>query len=117
MELVHEARLVPPVLVKPFVKRQKSDAAAAAICVATVRPTMRFIPVKPEERQSRRMVFRFRYLLVCKRMRTANALRGHLAELGIIAPEGIAGAEASVSLPEVVRATGQTSTLAERSAG
>jgi transposase len=63
--LGHDVRLVPPAYVKPFVKRQKNDAAdAEAICEAASRPTMRFIPVKSEETQSAAMVFRARELLV-----------------------------------------------------
>ena len=49
-KLGHEVRLIPPAYVKPFVKRQKNDAAdAEAICEAALRPTMRFVPVKSEE--------------------------------------------------------------------
>ena len=65
----HEVRLVPPVHVKPFVRRQKNDAAdAEAICEAATRPTMRFVPVKSEEQQSRCLVFRARDLLVRQRL-------------------------------------------------
>ncbi len=112
MELGHEVRLVPPVCVKPFVRRQKNDAAdAEAICEAATRWAMRFVPVKSEEQQSRCMVFRTRDLLVRQRTQTVNALRGHLAEFGIIAPQGIANVErlairvagASASLPGAVR--------------
>ncbi len=64
MELAHEVRLVPPIYVKPFVTRQKNDASdAEAICEAATRPTMRFVPVKSEEQQSRCMVFRTRDLV------------------------------------------------------
>ena len=112
MELGHEVRLVPPVYVKPFVRRQKNDAAdAEAICEAATRPTMLFVPVKSEEQQSRCMVFRTLDLQVRQRTQTVNALRGHLAEFGIIAPQGIANVErlairvagASASLPGAVR--------------
>ena len=93
-ELGHEVRLVPPIYVKPFVKRQKNDASdAEAICEAASRPTMRFVPVKSEEQQSRCMVFRTRELLVRQRTQTVNALRGQLAEFGLIAPQGIANFE------------------------
>ena len=51
-KLGHEVRLIPPAYVKPFVKRQKNDAAdAEAICEAAIRPSMRFVPVKSEETQ------------------------------------------------------------------
>ena len=74
---------------KPFVKRQKNDAAdAEAICEAASRPTMRFVAVKPEEQQARGMRFRTRELLVRQRTQTINALRGHLAEFGVVAPRG-----------------------------
>ena len=61
----HEVRLIPPAYVKPFVKRQKNDAAdAEAIAEAASRPTMRFVAVKTEEQQARAMLFRKRDLLV-----------------------------------------------------
>jgi transposase len=88
-DLGHEVRLIPPVYVKPFVKRQKNDAAdAEAICEAASRPTMRFVAVKTEEQQSRAMLFRTRDLLVRQRTQLINALRGHLAEHGVVAPQG-----------------------------
>lgn len=89
MKLGHEVRLIPPIYVKPFVKRQKNDANdAEAIAEAVVRPTMRFAPVKSEEQQARSMVFKTRDLLVRQRNALINALRGHLMEYGIIAPPG-----------------------------
>jgi transposase len=88
-DLGHEVRLIAPVYVKPFVKRQKNDAAdAEAICEAASRPTMRFVAVKTEEQQSRAMLFRTRDLLVRQRTQLINALRGHLAEHGVVAPQG-----------------------------
>jgi transposase len=88
-DLGHEVRLIPPIYVKPFVKRQKNDAAdAEAICEAAGRPTMRFVVVKTEEQQARAMLFRTRDLLVRQRTQLINALRGHLAEYGIVAPQG-----------------------------
>src|SRR4249919_2951167 len=87
----HEVRLIPPAYVKPFVKRQKNDAAdAEAIAEAASRPTMRFVAVKTEEQQARSMIFRTRDLLVRQRTQLINALRGHLAEHGVIAPQGSA---------------------------
>ncbi|SFH55082.1 hypothetical protein SAMN04488020_1247 [Palleronia marisminoris] len=63
--LGHDVRLIPPADVKPFVKRQNSDAAdAEAICEAALRPTMRFVPVKSEETQDAAMVFRVHELLI-----------------------------------------------------
>ena len=86
----HEVRLIAPSYVKPFVKRQKNDAAdAEAICEAAQRPTMRFVPVKSEEQQASAAVFRARDLMVRQRTQTINALRGLLAEYGWIAPKGL----------------------------
>ncbi len=88
-KLGHEVRLVPPIYVKPFVKRQKNDAAdAEATCEAAQRPTMSVVAVKTEEQQARGMLFRTRDLLVRQRTQMINALRGHLAELGVVAPQG-----------------------------
>ena len=88
-EIGHEVRLIPPMYVKPYVKRQKNDANdAGAIVEAAQRPTMRFVAVKTEEEQARSVVFRARALLVHQRTQTINALRGHLAEFGLVAPLG-----------------------------
>lgn len=82
----HDVQLIPPAYVKPFVKRQKNDAEA--ICEAALRPTMRFVAVKSEESQAAAIVFRTRDLLVRQRTQTINALRGHLAEFGIVVAQG-----------------------------
>ena len=88
-KLGHEVRLIPPIYVKAYVKRQKNDAAdAEAICEAAQRPTMRFVAVKSEESQARAMQLGVRMLLVRQRTQTINALRGHLAEFGLVAPRG-----------------------------
>lgn len=88
-KLGHEVRMIPPAYVRPFVKRQKHDVAdAEAICEAVQRPSMRFVPVKSEQAQASAMVFRARDLVVRQRIQLINALRGHLAEFGIIAPQG-----------------------------
>ena len=88
-ELGHEVRLIPPIYVKPFVKRQKNDATdAEAISEAAQRPTMSFVAVKTAEQQAQGMLFRTRDLLVRQRTQTINALRGHLAEFGVVAPQG-----------------------------
>src|SRR5258708_37115213 len=85
----HEVRLIAPAYVKPFVKRQKNDMAdAEAITEAAARPTMRFVAVKSAEKQASGMVFKTRDLLVRQRTQTINALRGHLSEHGIVAPNG-----------------------------
>lgn len=88
--LGHDIRLVPPAYVKPFVKRQKNDAAdAEAIAEAASRPTMRFVEPKSPRQQARAMAFRTRDLFVRQRTQTINALRAHLAEHGLIAPPGL----------------------------
>ncbi len=88
--LGHTVRLVPPAYVKPFVKRQKNDASdAEAIAEAASRPTMRFVEPKSPRQQARAMVFRTRDLFVRQRTQTINALRAHLAEHGLIAPQGL----------------------------
>src|SRR6187397_854880 len=89
--LGHTVRLIPPAYVKPFVKRQKNDAAdAEAIAEAAARPTMRFVEPKSEEQQAAAMAYRTRDLLVRQRTQTINALRAHLAEYGVVAPTGVA---------------------------
>lgn len=87
----HQVRLIPPSYVKAYVKRGKSDALdAEAICEAVQRPTMRFVPVKTIKQQGILMTHRARALLVRQRTMIANALRAHLAELGLVANPGIA---------------------------
>ena len=114
-QLGHEVRLIPPAYVKPFVKRHKNDAVdAEAICEAVRRPGMRFVAIKTEEQQAAGMVFRTRDLLVRQRTQLVNALRGHLAEYGWVAPRGKAQMailadlldedEMASSLPEAARA-------------
>ncbi|MHC2635121.1 transposase [Bradyrhizobium liaoningense] len=89
-EFGHTVRLMPPAYVKAYVKRNKTDAAdAEAICEAVSRPTMRFVPVKSPEEQAAGMVLKTRELLVRQRSQTANAMRAHMAELGIIAATGM----------------------------
>jgi transposase len=89
MKLGHTVKLMPPSYVKPYVKRGKTDAAdAEAICEAVRRPTMRFVPVKSPDQQAVLMLHRARALLMRQRTMTVNALRGHLAEFGIVAGQG-----------------------------
>jgi len=88
-KLGHTVRLIAPAYVKPFVKRQKNDAAdAEAICEAAQRPTMRFVAVKSEEKQASAVIFRTRDVLIGQRTQLINAIRGHLSEFGFIAPQG-----------------------------
>jgi transposase len=91
-KLGHKVRLMPAKDVKAYVKRNKNDAAdAEAICEAVRRPTMRFVQVKSAEQQSQLMLHRTRDLLMRQRTQVINALRAHLAELGIVAAQGKAG--------------------------
>ena len=90
--LGHEVRLMPAKDVKAYVKRNKNDAAdAEAICEAVRRPTMRFVGAKSAEQQGRLMQHRTRDLLIRQRTQVINALRAHLAELGIVAAQGREG--------------------------
>jgi transposase len=93
--LGHEVRLMPPAYVKPYVKRGKTDAAdAEAICEAVTRPTMRFVAVKSVEQQAVLMLHKSRDLMVRQRTMLINALRGHLAEYGIVTGIGAGGVTA-----------------------
>lgn len=97
MAIGHEVRLMPPAYVKPYVKRGKTDAAdAEAICEAVTRPTMRFVAVKSVEQQAVLMLHKSRDLMVRQRTMLINALRGHLAEYGIVTGLGAAGVVASL---------------------
>ena len=112
--LGHTVRLMPPAYVKPYVKRQKNDAAdAEAICEAVSRPNMRFVATKTPEQQSCLMLHRTRHLFIRQQTAVINAIRAHLAELGIVAPVGRQGVEQLLGivadlndkrLPEVARA-------------
>ena len=104
--LGHEVRLIPPMYVKPYVKRGKSDAIdAAAICEAVTRPTMRFVAIKTVEQQSLLSLHRARDLLVRQRTQLINNLRGLVAEFGIFIPRGLArviGFAEDITLGEVL---------------
>jgi transposase len=102
--LGHEVRLIPAAYVKPYVKRGKTDAAdAEAICEAVTRPTMRFVPIKEPEQQAVLVLHRTRDLLVRQRTMLVNALRGHMAEFGILARQGVGGVS---ELLAILRAQG-----------
>jgi transposase len=91
LALGHRVRLIPPQYVKPFVKRGKNDRIdAAAISEAASRPGMAGVPVKPAEAQAQGMLLKARELLVKQRTQLANALRGHAAEYGLVAAQGMA---------------------------
>lgn len=112
--LGHRVRLMPPAYVKPYVKRQKNDAAdAEAICEAVARANMRFVETKTPEQQGCLMLHRTRNLLVRQQTAVINAIRAHLAEFGIVAPVGRHGVEELLNVaanrsdkrvPEVARA-------------
>ena len=88
----HEVRLIPAAYVKPFVRRNKTDARdAAAICVAARRPDMRPVAIKSEEQQASRALERSRELLIKQRTQLMNSLRAMLAEFGIVAAQGARG--------------------------
>jgi len=92
--LGHCVRLMPPTYVKPYVKRQKNDAAdAEAICEAVTRATMRFVATKTPEQQSCLTLHRTRHLFVRQQTAVINVIRAHLAEFGIVAPVGRKGVE------------------------
>src|SRR5512147_3073008 len=92
--LGHTVRLMPPAYVKPYVKRQKNDATdAEAICEAVRRPTMRFVETKTPEQQSCLILHRTRQLFIRQQTSVINAIRAHMAELGIVAPVGRKGVE------------------------
>jgi transposase len=87
--LGHTVRLMPPSYVKAYLKRSKNDANdAAAICEAVTRPSMRFVALKTKEQQASLMLHRTRQMLVRQRTMLINAMRGHLAELGIVSAKG-----------------------------
>jgi transposase len=109
--LGHTVRLMPASYVRAYVKRSKTDAAdAAAICEAVTRPSMRFVPVKTELQQAALMLHRGRDLLIRQRTQLINALRAHLAEIGLVAATGVDGLK---SLLIIVRESADTKRLPE----
>ena len=114
-KLGHTVRLMPPSYVKPYVKRQKNDAAdAEAICEAVTRPTMRFVEIKTCEQQGTLVLHRVRLMLIRQRVQLSNAIRGHMAEYGLVAPVGRNGLQRLIAIlgnpddervPEVARAS------------
>lgn len=103
-KLGHTVRLMPPRYVKPYVKRQKNDASdAEAICEAVTRPNMRFVEVKTCEQQGTMVLHRVRSMLMRQRVQLSNAIRGHMAEYGLVAPVGRNGLQrliATLNNPE-----------------
>jgi transposase len=106
--------LIPPIYVKPFVKRQKNDAAdAAAIAEAVMRPNIHYVAVKSFEHQARAVAFRTHQCFVRQRTQLINALRGHLAEFGIVVAQGPAHLKEVVCLLENSETTGLPDTVTE----
>ena len=98
-KLGHQVRLMPPSYVKPYVKRQKNDVTdAEAICEAVTRPTMRFVEVKSAEQQSVMVLHRVRLILMRQRVQLSNAIRGHMAEFGLVAPIGREGLQSLIRM-------------------
>jgi transposase len=97
--LGHRVKLLPPNYVKAYVKRGKTDAAdAEAICEAVTRPSLHAVPVKSVAQQSTLVLLNTRDLLVRQRTQTINALRGHMAEFGLVSRTGIEGVKALVAI-------------------
>jgi transposase len=106
IKLGHDARMMPPAYVKPYIRRQKNDAAdAAAICEAVTRPSMRFVGVRSLENQAALMRHKAREMLVSQRTQLLNGLRGHLTEVGVIAAQGPRHAR---ELAELIEACDET---------
>lgn len=115
-EVGHDVRLIPPVYVKPFVRRQKKNVADAEVSVkAGMLPTKRFVAVETEKQHARAMLFQTRQIFAGQRTQMINALRGHLAEHGLVAARGPAHlktlahaiADDATSLPTEVRELGR----------
>ncbi len=112
--LGHTIRLMPPAYVKPYLKRQKNDAAdAKAICEAVQRPNMRFVPTKTADQQACLTLHRTRHLFIRQQTAVINAIRAHLAEFGIVARVGRGGMDELLKviadpdderIPEIARA-------------
>ncbi|WLG83311.1 IS110 family transposase [Pseudomonas cucumis] len=91
MAMGHEAKLISPQFVRPFVKGNKNDFVdAEAICEAASRPSMRFVSPKTEAQQTLSVLHRLRESLVRDRTKTANQMHGFLLEFGISLPKGLA---------------------------
>src|SRR5215510_3515925 len=88
--LGHEVKLLPPQYVKPYVRRNKNDAAdAEAICEAMSRPRMRFVPVKTADQEAAQMLLGMRDRLIARRTQLSNTIRGYAAEFGLVAAKGL----------------------------
>ncbi len=112
VHLGHEVKLIAPQYVKPFVKRQKNDAAdAEAIVEASLRPNMRFVEPKTEAQQASAVLFRFREKMVKQRTELINSIRSYLFEFGHVIPKGTRHlrrvveliSDETITLPQAVR--------------
>ncbi|TAA65100.1 IS110 family transposase, partial [Shinella sp. JR1-6] len=112
VKLGHEVKLIAPQYVRPFVKRQKNDAAdAEAIVIAARQPEMRFVSPKTADQQAQAILFRARERIVHQRTELMNALRAVLYEYGQTVPLGIGRVkriaviveDVDIDLPELVR--------------
>jgi transposase len=109
--LGHEVKLLPAQRVKPYVARNKNDAAdAEGICEAMSRQRMTFVPVKTSEQQAALMLVGMRDQLIARRTQLSNTIRGHAAEFGLVAAKGLEKIEpllariaANESLPALAR--------------
>lgn len=90
-DLGHEAKLISPQFVRPFVKSNKNDFVdAEAICEAASRPSMRFVQPRTEAQQAMRALHRVRESLVSDKVKTTNQMHAFLLEFGISMPTGVA---------------------------
>src|SRR5229473_2257321 len=114
-KLGHQVRLMPAKDVKAYLKRNKNDAAdAAAICEAVRRPTMRFVRIKSAEQQGQLMQHRTRDVLIRQRTQIINALRAHLAELGVVAAQGNAGVNELGAIEKRIKMQHRSSEASQR---
>jgi transposase len=90
MIMGHQAKLISPQFVRPFVKGNKNDFVdAEAICEAASRPSMRFVSPKTEAQQTLSVLHRLRESLVRDRTKAVNQMHGFLLEFGISLPQGL----------------------------
>ena len=105
----HQVKLMPPQLVKAYVRRNKNDGRdAEAICEAMSRPTMGFVAVKSEQEQADLMLMNMRCQLVRERTRLSNQIRSYASEFGVIAPTGLK------HIPELLQELAGRADLPER---
>ena len=106
----HTVKLMSPQYVKPYVKTNKNDADAEAICEAVSRPNMRFVPIKSEEQQDIQGLHRIRSRLVQERTALANQVRGLLQEYGIVISQGLS--HLRKGLPDIITSSDKMLTSA-----